>query len=209
VCIPVPQIEPVAGEASHDPAGASRVPRRPDRPADFAAYALPVDIEGRSSAVSTDLGSIARQALGGSVGRDLSGALLRGPVGREVTLPSLEGQSSDATWIYSGDLVGPTAVTLHATKENDRARDVLLVFGNLETAPEVKAGASVPRGAAIGRIGTTLTPSAPALYLEARQLRPGVDAKSLAAPEMLDPAYTISVDVRNVLPLLPGAKSAQ
>jgi hypothetical protein len=159
--------------------------------------------------VSTDLSTIARQALGGSVGRDLSGVLLRGPVGREVTLPSLEAQVGEATWIYSGDLVGPTAVTLHRTKENERERATLVVLGNLEKAPEVKAGAKARVGTAIGRIGATLTSDSPALYLEARLLRPGVDATTLAAPEMLDPAYTVSVDVRNVLPLLPGAKSAR
>lgn len=204
VCIPVPETEPAAG-AQLDPTEA-RIPRRPDRPADYAAYDYPVDLEGRGSNVHTRLSELTTGALPDSVASALGGIVLAARHGAPVEAPRLEGQLGPSTVIHVGDLIGPTLVTRHRVGSEKSSRSYVVILGNLEKTPDVEEGVALESKHTVGRPSSALTPKMTSAYLEIRLLRPDFDAADAPVEALLDPANTIVVDSRNVMPLRASAR---
>lgn len=197
VCIPVPKLEPTVTE----PRQAVGVPRRPDRPTELSRYVLPVDLldPKQPPAGLPPLGGV----LPETVEQRLLGIAIPTARGADVRMVALEGQKGEATIAYAGDLIGPTLITRHLVDQRDEQRVYLVFFGNLSTLPALKVGATIVTGTKIGDVGELLTPGEPRLYLELRQLRTDFDPQSSPPDEWLDPANTISVDIRNALTLTP------
>lgn len=212
VCIPVPEhmtsdgpenvaqanVQPTRGGGLR---AYNHIPRRPDRPADWAAYQLP--LEGAPSVVSSyDLDLAPEQQRVGPVGVGHGGVDLAALRGTPVRLVALAHQEGDAEVLHVGTLFGISVATLHALREAGRLRNYVVVFGHLETAaPGLALGAVLKTGAAIGRVGDTGSPGRVHLHLEVRQVREGIDARTLRASELVEEAKTIACDPRNVLVL--------
>jgi hypothetical protein len=180
VCIPAPS-PPGARRAPGS--GRDRIPRRQDRPEDFAAYRLPV--RATMAAPSTT------EAPDG--GQPPGGALLDAPPASTVTAPELEGQEGPTRVVYSGQLVGATVVTVHTVAVGGRKSAVLVIIGNLASAPPLSPGQELGPAAPLGALG-----SAP-LYLETRLLGAGVDPLAVARDQLRSDATSVLVDPRNVL----------
>jgi len=176
VCIPVPRPE-VREQAEPG----DRIPRRPDRDADYAHYRLPV--EGAPRAATTEDGAPETSSMLAVVSRS----------GAEVHAPPLEGQDGSAEVLSRGPLVG-TTLALHV-RAGDARRDYIVLIGNLESAAPLDRGAVVAPNAVVGRAG-----SRPVLWA-ARLLRPGVDPNALSPEDLIGEASAVWVDPRNVLPL--------
>jgi hypothetical protein len=180
VCIPVPQRAALAPRAPADAEG--RIARRPDRPADYLRYALPLGARAvEASSLSGDDGGLSP----GSVS-------LIAPAGTAVHALGLEGQVGSATALFVGRLVGLTVVTRHVVETGGRRRVLLVVLGNL-AATSVAARATLAASDAIGTTG-----GAP-LSLAVRAVRDGIDVDALGGPDLLDDANSVPEDARNVL----------
>jgi len=210
VCIPVPERMYSGGpenvaQASYQAirGGGLRayqhIPRRPDRPSDWAAYDLP--LSGVPAVVSSyDLDLPSEQQRVGPSGIGHGGVDLAAPRGTPVRLIALTHQEGDAEVVHVGTLFGTSVATLHALREAGRIRNYVVVFGHLETAaPGFTPGRSLPAGSPIGLVGDSGSPGKVHLHLEVRQVREGVDARALHGAELVDEARTIACDPRNVL----------
>ena len=185
-CIPVP--ESGSREQPQARSGASfevydRLPRRPDRPAAFDRYTLPLELVDVVEA--------------SPLGAPGNGLLLMGAQGEPVLSRVLEGQQGPTTVSFTGELVGRTVVTKHRVREGRREHDYLVVHGNLARI-ETRAGRVLKAGTKLGEIGTRASGPALGLHLEVRRVRHGFDSDKLAPPSFLDPAHTIVADARNV-----------
>lgn len=225
VCVPVPDLNDggkvlgTVNNGNEDGFGVwteyDPIPRRPDRPKDYRAYRLPVDLMSdqmiaQGSEALDRANAVQRGARGvranGHGGIDL--AQLRGA---RVKLVALEHQQGDTELLYAGPLFGNTAVTLHQLKRGDGLQEYLMLYGNLDRlAPGLRRGASLPEGTVLGYVGDSENPGAVHLHLEARRVPQGVEARKLNSAEMVDVAHTFVCDPRNVLPVVataaPGAR---
>lgn len=172
-----------------------RIPRRPERPADPAAYVYPVG------------GARAPRVLGGYDGaRDgasaLPGVHLAARPGEKVVLLSLDHQDGPAEVVLAGDLFGPTVVTRHVVDERGKKQSYLLFHGRLDR-PEVglAAGTKLEPGATLGYARADNGGSLIEVYLEARLLREGV---AVDPKKLTDAATAVPIDPRDVLPLRAG-----
>lgn len=182
VCIPVPRRAASTPRSLADVEG--RIARRPDRPADYLRYELPLGARAvEASSFAGDDGGLSP----GSVG-------LLAPAGAAVHAVALEGQVGPATALFVGRLVGLTVVTRHVVETGGRRRTLLVVLGNL-AATLVAAHAALSNGDVIGTTG-----GAP-LSLAVRAARDGIDVDALGGPELLDDANSVPEDARNVLAL--------
>jgi hypothetical protein len=212
VCIRIPgENELAASLLGPSPPGpnrggpvADRIPRRPERPADSAAYVYPTG------------GSSPPRIL---AGLDRPGVRLAVRPGEKVVLLSLEHQAGPAEVVFAGDLFGRTVVTAHVVNEGPRKRTYLLFHGGLDhTAPGAAQGAKLPAGAELGAARTEGSGGGLIdVYLEAREVREGTRLDGGSAPKppaagaldaadpkrLTDPAVGVPTDVRNVLPLRP------
>jgi hypothetical protein len=167
---------------------ADRIPRRPDRPADPAAYHYPVGAPDRPPRV-----------MGGL---DQPGIRLAVRPGEPVVVLSLDHQAGPAEVVFAGDLAGRTVVTAHVLEEGTRKRTVLLFHGGLDHAsPAAIPGARLEAGATLGAARTELGGGLIDVTLEARELRDGARLENVDAKRLADPAFAVPTDVRNVLPL--------
>ncbi|MEB2323418.1 MAG: hypothetical protein OZ921_12960, partial [Sorangiineae bacterium] len=193
VCIPVP----ARGAAdAGSPALAERwrvydqLPRRPERPADYGRYALPVTTAGRAPATESG-----------------DGVELAAELGAEVRVARLERPVGDAEVRYAGPLAGRPGLAVLArqtTDEGGRRRDYLVVYGGLgRVAAGVAAGARLAEGATLGAVGPAGERAAPALRLETWRVQPGVDPGSLGPAALGRSADCVRADPRNVLALRP------
>lgn len=203
VCVRIPgedeiaaaQLAPARLEdtGGRPPTASDRIPRRPDRPADPAAYVYPVG-ERSSGSPSKPL-----RMMGGL---DQPGVRLVVRPGEKVLLVALEHQVGPAEVVYAGDLVGRTVVTAHVVEEGARRRTVLLLHGGLDhAAPGVVQGAKLEAGAELGAARTDLGAGLIDVYLEAREVREGARLDAADSKRLLDGAVGVPTDVRNVLPL--------
>jgi murein DD-endopeptidase MepM/ murein hydrolase activator NlpD len=217
VCVPVPDIT-LGGEAlkeqraaHHDRAGRLRVydqiPRRPERPADYRRYQLPVAPLPQQSFVTSgydlDLPDDAQRRGAELKAVGHGGIDLSQKRGTPVALVPLEHQVGDADVLFVGKLFGNSVVTHHAVREQSGVRDYLVIYGHLEKpAAGLVRGASVPAGGIVGYVGDSGSPGVVHLHLEVRRAREGVALSSLAPGELAHNSKTVACDPRNVLPLL-------
>lgn len=226
VCIPLPATNQPIGPAqaartpllAKDDRLAVLLPRHPDRPAEYAAYVLPIATPdgvrvvtdlSRAQSVATGPPAApnpgARRAPG-----ERSGVSLAAARGDEVHLASLEGEEGTSRVVFVGEDVGVTVATLSSVREGDAARSYLVIYGHLDRpGPGVVPGARVKPGDVIGFVGDSGSPGIEQLYLEIRQVREGALARLVpddaAVPKarLSDDALSIASDVRNVLAKRP------
>jgi hypothetical protein len=191
------EAEPVAAAPSRGGTDDDRIPRRPERPADPAAYLYPVGGAGRAPKV---LGGIEHAPIAGG-DSELPGVHLAARPGEKVVLLALDRQVGPAEVVFVGDLFGPTVVTRHTVDEGKRTRGYLLFHGRLDR-PEagLAAGAKLEPGAALGYARADNGGGLIEVYLEARELR---EDGALDAKKLTDAAVALPIDVRDVLPLRP------
>lgn len=183
-----------------------QIPRRPDRPADYASYQYPVERPDDGpwvlSGYDLDRPDLhQRRGYGfdetGHGGIDL--AQRRGAPVRAIRLPHQQG---DAEVVFVGTLFGNTVVTLHTVAEAGRNRAYLLIHGHLDAAnPKLGPGANVADQAELGVVGDSGSEGRVHLHLEVRQVRDGVDPSLLRASSLADRTVSIVCDPRNVLPM--------
>lgn len=219
VCIPVP-IAPAGGDALHAEENAHRdrsgrwrtyeqIPRRPERPADYRRYRLPIPPLPHQSLVVSgyDLDRPDSQQRRGAglkaVGH--GGIDIAQKRGTEVRLVALEHQVGDADVLHVGPLFGNSVVTRHSLREGGRLREYLVIHGHLEgAAPGLSPGANLREGALVGFVGDSGSPGDVHLHLEVRRVRDGIDATKLSPNQLTKNAKTVVCDPRNVLPLASG-----
>lgn len=165
------------------------VPRRPDRPADYVRYVLPVPDSGSPKVIARDP-SASRDA-----GAPRGGISISAITATAVFAPTLEGQEGPARVVFAGPLAGNSTVTLHAVRSADSTNDYIVILGNLDAIPALVPRAPVEKGARVGKVGST------PVFLECRMLRGGVDPYAIPAERFLDESVAVSVDPRNVLEL--------
>jgi murein DD-endopeptidase MepM/ murein hydrolase activator NlpD len=217
VCVPVPNAS-TGGEAlaeqraqHHDRRGHLRIydqiPRRPERPADYRKYELPVAPLPQQSFVTSgyDLDLPDDEQRRGAEMKAVGhgGIDLAQKRGTPVALVPLEHQVGDADVLFVGKLFGNSVVTHHAVREQSTLRDYLVIHGHLEKpASGLARGATLPRGAIVGYVGDSGSPGVVHLHLEIRRTREGVSINALGPGELTHNSKTVACDPRNVLPLL-------
>lgn len=223
VCLRIPsasergrtRLEPEGDETpepGRSPAGLDRIPRRPDRPADPAAYVYPVGDAQRPPRLLGGLDSLpaSTPTLTRDHGRDdrreQVGVRLAARPGEKVVLLGLAHQRGPAEVVFVGELFGPTVVTRHEVDEGGRKHGYLLFHGRLDHADApVVLGARLEAGATLGFARTENGGGLVEIYLEARLLRDGAagDEKKLTALAALDASVAVPIDLRDVLPRRP------
>lgn len=216
VCVPVPDTTgsgeslSQAHAAHHDRLGRLReydqIPRRPERPADYAKYRLPIKPLTNQSLVTSgydlDLPDDEQRRGPGFKAVGHGGIDLAAHRGTPVLLVPLEHQLGDADVLWVGKLFGNSVVTHHAVQEGGRARDYLAIYGHLEKpAAGLGRGDSLRAGAVLGYVGDSGSPGIVHLHLELRRAREGVALGELGPGELTHNAKTVVCDPRNVLPL--------
>jgi len=216
VCVPVPDMNG-GGEAlaeqraqHHDRDGHLRIydqiPRRPERPADYRKYQLPVPPLPQQSFVTSgyDLDLPDDEQRRGAEMKAVGhgGIDLAQKRGTPVALVALEHQVGDADVLFVGKLFGNSVVTHHTVREQSTLRDYLVIHGHLEKpASGLARGATLPAGAIVGYVGDSGSPGVVHLHVEVRRAREGVALNALAPGELTHNSKTVACDPRNVLPL--------
>lgn len=216
VCIPVPRGDR-GGDALSAEKNAHRersgrwrvydqIPRRPERPADYRRYRLPVEpLPGQSFVASGyDLDRPdAEQRRGAELKAVGHGGIdIAAKRDTEAHLVPLEHQVGDAEVLYVGPLFGNTVVVRQAVREGGRLRDYIVLYGHLAgPAPGLRHGMNLHEGALVGFVGDSGSPGAVHLHLETRRVRDGVDPASLEPGQLTKNEKTVVCDPRNVLAL--------
>ncbi len=184
-----------------------QIPRRPERPADYRKYQLPVAPLPQQSFVTSgydlDLPDDAQRRGAEMKAVGHGGMDVAQKRGTPVALVPLEHQVGDADVLFVGKLFGNSVVTHHAVREQSTLRDYLVIHGHLEKpASGLARGASLPAGAIVGYVGDSGSPGVVHLHLEVRRAREGVSLSALNPGELAQNSKTVACDPRNVLPLL-------
>ncbi len=216
VCVPVLDLDQ-GGEAlseargsHHDRQGRFRaydqIPRRPERPADYRRYRLPVPPLAAQSFVTSgyDLDQPDDEQRRGAEMKAVGhgGVDLAQKRGTPALLVPLEHQVGDADVLFVGKLFGNSVVTHHAVREGGVLRDYLTIYGHLEKpAASLKRGDTLSAGATVGFVGDSGSPGVVHLHWEVRRAREGVTLTTLGPGELTQNAKTVACDPRNVAPL--------
>ena len=182
------------------------IPRRPERPADYRRYQLPIAFDESHALIGSgyDLGlPDAEQRRGSGLKAVGHGGLDLGAArGAPVHGVRLEHQRGDAEVLYVGELFGTSVVTLHSVAEAGALRDYLIVHGHLERANgALHKSEGVTPETTLGFVGDTGSPGIVHLHFEVRRVRDGVNVRELGPRELVHNAKTIACDPRNVLEL--------
>ena len=216
MCVPIPDPDDGEGEelvaepgAHHDKRGRyemyEQIPRRPERPAGYAAYRYPVPLTTPNLTMSgydLDQPETAQRQ-----GRRFShvghgGIDLAAPKGAEVHLVALEHQEGAASVVYVGKLFGTSVVTRHTVREAGKLREYIVLYGHLDApAAGLAQQRELAEGALVGYVGDSGSPGIVHLHLEVRRVRDGVDVAKLAPERLVANENTVVCDPRNVLPL--------
>ncbi len=216
-CVPFPTATPKhAGpgmrkevHAHQDRSGQWRIyehiPRRPDRAASYATYRYPVDTPPTGPILLRSYDPARpepdQRSLHGFAGAGHGGIEIGQERGTAVRAIDLAHQKGDADVVFVGDLLGNTVVTRHSLAEAGRTREYLLLHGRLDTiAPNLGPGAVAPEGTLLGTVGDSGREGNVHLYLEARQVRDGVEPSVLRSSKLISSTVSIACDPRNVLP---------
>jgi murein DD-endopeptidase MepM/ murein hydrolase activator NlpD len=183
-----------------------QIPRRPERPADYRRYRLPIPpLPGQSFVMSGyDLHlPDSEQRRGPELSAVGHGGIdIAQKRGTEVRLLNLEHQVGDAEVLYMGALFGTSVVTLHTLREADKLREYVVIFGHLDgSAPGLSRGAHLREGSLLGFVGDSGSPGVVHLHLEVRRVRSETNIRQFASGELAHNARTVVCDPRNVLPL--------
>jgi murein DD-endopeptidase MepM/ murein hydrolase activator NlpD len=178
-----------------------QIPRRPERPAEYAAYRYPVIDAPVVSGYDLDKpDDEQRRGHMNAVGH--GGVDLMAPMGTTISMLRLEHQVGDAEVLYVGPLYGNTIITRHVVREAGVDREYVLLFGHLDKyGDDVRRGRRLREGATVGFVGNSDSPELIHLHLEARRVRNGINAWKMPAYMVLTREYTVVTDPRNVLPL--------
>jgi murein DD-endopeptidase MepM/ murein hydrolase activator NlpD len=179
-----------------------QIPRRPERPEEYAAYRYPVADAPVVSGYDLDKPDEAqrRGATLSHVGH--GGVDLPQKKGEPVRMIALDHQQGPAEVIYTGPLFGTTVLTRQTLREGGELRDYVLLFGHLDAvAPGVVKGKQLEQGDLVGFVGDTGSPELVHLHLEARRVRDGIDLSRYDAGAIIRNEVTVVCDPRNVLPL--------
>jgi len=192
----------LAGDATTDPGRSSmspdQIPRRPERPADPAAYVYPIGDAQRPPRILGGLGGPVAPVRGQA---EQTGMHLAVRPGEKVVLLALEHQQGPAEVVLAGDLFGPTVVTRHEVDEGGRKRSYLLFHGRLDRAdPAAVRGARLDAGATLGFARAENGGGLVEIYLEARLVREGA---ALDDKKLTDASVAVPIDLRDVLPRRP------
>jgi murein DD-endopeptidase MepM/ murein hydrolase activator NlpD len=188
-----------------------QIPRRPDRPASYDAYAYPIPPglpNGHYVVSGYDLDQPDTTQRRGRTLRAVGhgGVDLPQARGTPVKMIALEHQQGDADVVYVGPLFGTTVVTRHTLREGGRLRDYVVLFGHLDAAASgLHAGATLKVGEMVGIVGDTGSPELVHLHLETRRVRDGIDVTKRVMNgggpgAILESEVTVVCDPRNVLP---------
>ncbi len=197
-CVPLPTSAPESGPGAfrdRRPRGPSFevIPRRPDRPADPAAFRFPIEGEPLVLRGFDD---------GGNEDESPVSVELSAERGTTVLALALEQQVGKAKVVAAGRKTGNTLVTAHVVQGENVKRTYLLVHGHLDAfAADASVQAERAAGDALGFVGDSGSPGFVSLYLEARLLRDDVELASLDLKQLLDASNSVPIDLRNVLPL--------
>lgn len=206
VCVPLPAKNMPVGPAeaartpvtAKDDAQTAFLPRGPERPADYAAYLLPIAVDPVRVLAE---GARADRAAGERMGVDFAS-----PRGERVLLAVLEGQDDNARVVFVGEDAGVTVATLHTVQGGAAPRSFLVIYGHLDRpGPGIVAGMRVHPGEVVAFTGDTGSQGIEQLYLEVRQVREGAlprlmpDETTVPKPRLADDALSIATDPRNVL----------
>ncbi len=181
------------------------VPRRPDRPEYYGAYAYPVAQEGAWGMVASgfDLDVVNDEQRRGkmkAVGH--GGVDLPQVRGAPIRMLPLEAQVGDARVVFIGELMGNTVITQHTLREGTGSRQYLAVFGHLdEAANELYVGKRLRRSDLVGYVGNSDSPNFVHLHYEIRRLHDFINPMSTEVARLMSQDASVPVDPRNVLPL--------
>jgi hypothetical protein len=182
------ELKPASRTPSID---AERIARRPERPADPAAYVYPVGADR------------APRILGGFDGKregasELPGVHLAARAGEKIVLLALDQQRGPAEVVFVGELFGTTVVTRHEIEDGPRKKSMLLFHGRIDRPePGLAVGAKLEAGATLGFARVDLGGGLIEVYVEARQLREGA---ALDGKKLTDAGVSSPIDLRDVLP---------
>jgi murein DD-endopeptidase MepM/ murein hydrolase activator NlpD len=178
-----------------------QIPRRAERPEEYAAYRYPVVDAPVVSGYDLDKPD-EEQRRGHMHAVGHGGVDLVAPIGTVIKMVRLDHQVGDAEVLYVGPLYGETVITRHVVREGGANRDYVLLFGHLDhVGDDVRRGRRLREGATVGFVGNSDSPELVHLHLEARRVRNGVDAWRMPAYLATAREYTVVTDPRNVLPL--------
>ncbi len=186
-----------------------QIPRRPDRPADYARYQYPIPPglpDGKSVVSGYDLDLPDHMQRRGRTLRAVGHGAVDLPQKRGTPIPMmpLEHQVGPAEVIHVGPLMGYSVVTKNTLREGGRLVDYVVIYGHLDAAaPGLIRGAKLESGELVGFVGDTGSPELVHLHLEMRRLHDGVDGSKLSPGRILAKDVSIVCDPRNVLPLKP------
>jgi hypothetical protein len=210
MCVPFPaggaRPRPPDKGAPRSAVAPTDIPRRPDRPADYTAYLLPVR-EGDARVVA-GFGAPPPPTQGASALDELEARTAGVHVETSVptaavTVPTVEGAAdgAGAEVAFVGNLAGVTVATIHEVAGGDRPRRYLVLFGGLtRPGPGVVTGARVRPGDVLG-FARAIGGQRGRFYVETRLLREGVAGGFDRPQRLVDDAVGIAVDPRNVLGL--------
>jgi murein DD-endopeptidase MepM/ murein hydrolase activator NlpD len=181
------------------------IPRRPERPADYRRYALPLSTPQSfvGSGYDLDLPDAAQRRGAGLKAVGHGGLDLAAPRGTAVHGVRLEHQRGEAEVLFMGELFGTSVVTLHTVAEGSALRAYLIVHGHLERASGgLQRGSAVTPETTLGFVGDTGSPGVVHLHFEVRRVRDAIAVRELAPGELVHNAKTVACDPRNVLELV-------
>jgi hypothetical protein len=203
-CVPtIEKAAPVAEVSrSESPTAFDRIPRRPDRPADYAAFDLPTPGAGKPAEIAT------RSSLD-APSEGVFAQVQRGEAVRALRIEGAEG-AADVVAVAEivRDRLGPgaapvTVVLRHRVPNEAKSRVVLMFYANLErVAPGLVVGSRVAAGEPVGFAAPGADGESGEVYLEARLLRDGVAVDAIASDRLRTSAVAVPTDLRNVLVLL-------
>jgi hypothetical protein len=190
-CVPIPGPPRGSGSAAAlDPpleeAPGARIPRRPDRPADVRALALPIEGEPTLVAPADD---------------DLTVLRLGAPAGSKVLAAPLRDQDGPFEILAIETLPGRGLVVAAkaASIERGKGSRWLVLWGSLDGAgPGLEKGAKPRGGDVVGFAGDSASPGLAHVRFEVRKLRTGTEP-DLPLATLVTDAESIAVDARNVL----------
>ncbi len=207
-CVPVPELDDASDRAlaRQNWQVYDQLPRRPDRPKQYARYHWPIPPPEKGPAVLQ--APEAAQAGHGSEALELR---LGQALGTKVEAVALERQVGEALVIdvnpkadpKAALKVGASVILLHTVNEARKQRHYLVLYGGLEPGTlKVKQGQRIASGKILAKLGDSAQPGTPELVLQVRRVRESVEhPERLTDSDFTNRAHSVACDPRNVFPV--------